>query len=84
LLLGTAVLGLAATGAVVSNRRRGVTLAFSVLASAVVIAVGVVVAALAATTGDRGVAEATAIGALPVAGGLLSQRLSRRARRMAE
>jgi hypothetical protein len=84
LLLGVAVLGFVATGAVVSNRHRRVTLAFSVLASATVITVGVVAAALVATTADRDVAEAVTIGAVPLVGGLLTQRLSRRARRMAE
>jgi hypothetical protein len=84
LLLGAAVLGFVATAAVVSNRRRRVTLVFSALAGAVVVAVGVVAAVLAVTLGDRGVAAAVAIAAVPVAGGLLSQRLSRRSRRMAE
>jgi hypothetical protein len=84
LLLGVAVLGFVATGAVVSNRHRRVTLAFSVLAGGAVIAVGVVATALAATTADLDVAEAVTIGAVPIVGGLLCQRLSRRARRMAE
>ncbi len=39
LLLGVAAHGLVATGAVTSNRRRRLTLAFSALASVVVIAV---------------------------------------------
>lgn len=84
LLLGTAALGLVATAAVVSNRRRHVTLAFSALASAVVIAAGVLTAALAAAAGNAGAGAAAAIAAVAAAGGLLSLRLSRRARRMAE
>ncbi len=84
LLLGAAALGLVATGAVVSNRWRPVTLAFSALAGAVVVATGAVAAVLAGTTGDRAAAEAVAVGVVPVLGGLLSRRLSRRARRMAE
>jgi hypothetical protein len=84
LLSGVVVLGFVATGAVVSNRRRRLTLGFSALAGMVVIAVGVVAAALVAIDGDVGMAETVAIGAVPVVGGLLSQRLSRRAQRMAE
>jgi len=84
LLLSVAVLGFIATGAVASNRHRRVTLAFSALASVVVAGVGVVAAALVAVTGGLDVAEAVAIGTVPLVGGLLTQRLSRRARRMAE
>jgi uncharacterized membrane protein YccC len=84
LLLCVAVLAFVTTGAVVSNRRRRVTLTLSVLASTVFIAVGSVAAALVAITGDLGVAQAVAVGAVPVVGGVLTQRLSRRARRMAE
>ncbi len=84
LLVGVAVLAFVTTGAVVSNRHRRVTLTLSVLASAVVIAVGGVAAALVAITGDLGVGEVVAVGAVPIVGGLLSQRLSHRARRMAE
>ena len=83
MLFSASVLGFAATCAVVSNRHRRVTLAFSALASAVVIAIGVA-AALAAITGDAGIAQALALGAVPIAGGMLSRRLSRRAWRMAQ
>jgi hypothetical protein len=83
LLLGVAVLGLVATGAVSSNRHRSFTLAFSSFASVVVAGAGVVVAALVAVTGRVDVAEAVAIGTVALVGGLLTQRLSRRARRMA-
>lgn len=84
LLLGAAVLGCVATGAVVSNRWRPVTLTFSGLAGAAVAAIGVVAAVLAGTTGGLAATEAVAVGLVPVLGGLLSQRLSRRARRMAQ
>ena len=84
LLLGVAVLAFVATGAVVSDRHRRLTLTFSMLASAVVIIIGAVAAALVAITGDLGVGEVLAVGAVPIVGGVLSQRLSGRARRMAE
>jgi hypothetical protein len=84
LLLGAAVLGCVATGAVVSNRWRPVTLTFSALAGATVVATGVVAVVVAGTTGDLAVAEAVAVGVVPVVGGLVSRRLSHRARRMAE
>jgi hypothetical protein len=84
LLFGLGVLGFAALAAVVSNRHRGVTLRFSTLASVAVIAVGVVAAALGAITGDVGIGTAVAVGAVTLAGGLLANRLSSRARRMAE
>jgi hypothetical protein len=77
-----AVLGLVATGAVVSNRLRPVTLAFSAIASLVTIGVGVVAADLAATA--FGAVQAIAIGAATVIGGLVTARLSRRAWRMAQ
>jgi hypothetical protein len=84
LLLGGAVLGLVATGAVVSNRHKNVTLGFSALASVMVIAIGIAAAAIVAINGDLGTAKAVAIGAVPVVGGVLSQRLSRRAQTVAE
>jgi hypothetical protein len=84
LLVGAAVLGFVATGAAVSNRWRRVTLAFSALAGAVVIALGVVAAVIAGTISDLAGSEAVAAGVVPVIGGLLSRRLSHRARRMAE
>jgi energy-converting hydrogenase Eha subunit A len=83
MLVSVSVLGFAATGAVVSNRRRRVTLTFSALASAVVIAIGVA-AVLVAIIGDVGVDVALALGAVPIVGGVLSRRLSRRAWRMAQ
>jgi hypothetical protein len=49
-----------------------------------VIAVGLVAAALGAITGDVGIGTAVAVGAVTLAGGLLANRLSSRARRMAE
>jgi len=79
MLLSIAVLGLVATGAVVSNRHRRVTLGLSALASTVVLAVGGVAAAVAAVSG----AVAVAIGIVPIVGGLVVYRLSRRAQRMA-
>jgi hypothetical protein len=82
--LGLAVLGIVATGAVVSNRRRRMTLTFSALASTVVLVVGLGAAALVAATSDYDAAEAVAIGAAPIVGGLLTERLSQRARPMAE
>ena len=83
LLLGAAVLGFVAAGAVASNRRRTVTLAFSAAASTVVITAGAVAAVLIAITGGPDVAATAAIGAVPVLGGLITWRLSHRARRMA-
>jgi hypothetical protein len=80
LLLAAAVLGLAATAAVVSNKRKRATLAFSALAGALFVAVGVGAGIVAAATG---VVPAIAMGAVPVLGGLVTVRLSRRARRMA-
>ena len=83
-LLGAAALGFVATGAVVSNRHRTVTLTFSALTSVATIVAGAVVAMLAGVPGVLGVAEAVVVGAVPVVGGLVSLRLTRRARRMAE
>jgi hypothetical protein len=83
LLAGAAVLGVVAAGAVASNRHRRVTLAFSAAASTVVITAGAVAAALMAITGGPEVAAAAATGAVPVLGGLITWRLSHRARRMA-
>jgi hypothetical protein len=82
--LGLAVLGIVATGAVVSNRHRRMTLTLSALASTVVVVVGLGTAALVAATSDYDAAKAVAIGAVPIVGGLLTERLSQRARRMAE
>lgn len=84
LLLGLAVLGIVAMGAVVSNRHRKLTLNFSALAGAVVAVVGLGAAALVAVTSGYDAAEAVAISAVPVVGGLFTERLSHRARRMAE
>jgi hypothetical protein len=70
LLLGGAVLGLVATGAVVSNRHKNVTLGFSALASMMVIAIGIAAAVIVAINGDLGTARAAAIGAVPVVGGV--------------
>lgn len=84
LLLSTAVLGFIARAAVASNRNRRLTLGFSAHTSMVLAGVGVVTAALIAVTGGRDVAEAVAIGTVPFVGGLLTHRLSRRARRMAK
>jgi hypothetical protein len=81
LLLAAAVLGLVVTGAVVSNRYRAITLGFSALASMATIAVGLAVMVLVAIT--DGLDIASAAGVVPVAGGLLGLRLSRRAQRMA-
>jgi hypothetical protein len=60
------------------------TLTFSALASTVVVVVGLGTAALVAATSDYDAAKAVAIGAVPIVGGLLTERLSQRARRMAE
>jgi len=81
LLLAAAVLGLAVTGAVVSNRHRAITLGFSALAGMATIAVGLVVMVLVAVS--DGLDIASAAGVVPVVGGLLGLRLSRRAQRMA-
>jgi hypothetical protein len=84
LLAGGGVLAVVALGAVVSNRGRRVTLALSSLVGTILIVIGVVAAVLAAVAGDLDPAEVVAMGAAPVAGGLLSRRLSRRAQRLAQ
>ena len=84
LLFGAGELGVVALGGVVSNQHRRLTLRFSTLASVAVIAVGVVAAALGAITGDVGIGTAVAVGAVTLANGLLANRLSSRARQMAE
>jgi hypothetical protein len=84
--LAMSVLGMVVAGrpgAVVSNRHRRMTLTLSALASTVVV-VGLGTAALVAATSDYDAAKAVAIGAVPIVGGLLTERLSQRARRMAE
>jgi hypothetical protein len=83
-LVAAAVLGLVALGAVVSNRGRRVTLAFSTVAGAVVIAAGVLAAAGFAAGGILDAGQAALLAAVPVAGGLLTELLSRRASRMAQ
>jgi hypothetical protein len=75
--LGLTVLGLVATGAVLSNKRRSATLAFSTVASVVLVAGGVVTAVLAGGT-RAGVLAAVA----PVLGGVIAFRLTDRAREM--
>lgn len=84
LLLAVAALGLVATGAVVSNRHRRMTLTLSAIASTIFTVVGAITVMLAAATGESNLTNAVATGAVPVISGLLSYRLTRRAQRMAQ
>ena len=76
--LGLAVLGLVATGAVISNKLRPMTLAFSSVASAVFVLGGVVTVFLLAVPSGALVL----LTALPVVGGVATWRLTGRARSM--
>jgi hypothetical protein len=79
-VLGLAVLGVVAVGAVVSNGRRALTLTFSILASGVFVIAGVVAMAIAVA---RGGDDPLLIGALTIVGGVVSGLLGLRARSMA-
>jgi hypothetical protein len=76
-----ALLGLVASGAVASNKVRVVTLAFSTVSSAVFVAGGVVTAALAAAQG-AGAGSVILAAVVPVVGGVVTFRLTDRAREM--
>jgi hypothetical protein len=82
-LLGLAALGLVATIAVVSNRRRAATLTFAMVASVAFVVGGVVAAILVATQENAFLADVLLVGGLPVIGGLVTGLLGRRARVMA-
>ena len=76
--LGLAVLGLVATGAVISNKLRPVTLALSTVASAAFVVGGLVTGSVLA--GPSG--ALVLLAAVPVVGGLATWRLTGRARSM--
>jgi hypothetical protein len=82
-LLGLAMLGVVAVGAVVSNRRRSLTLTYSIVASGVFVIAGVGTMAIAAARGQSGADDRLLIGAVSIVGGVLSGLLGRRARSMA-
>jgi hypothetical protein len=82
-LLGLAMLGMVAVGAVVSNRRRALTLTFSILASGVFVIAGVVAMAIVVVRGQSGADDPLLIGALTIVGGVVSGLLGLRARSMA-
>jgi hypothetical protein len=78
---GLAMLGLVASGTVASNKLRVVTLAFSTVSSAVFVAGGVVTAVVAAARG-AGAGAVMLVAVVPVVGGIVTFRLTDRAREM--
>jgi cell division protein FtsW (lipid II flippase) len=82
-LLGLAMLGVVAVGAVTSNRRRWLTLTFSIVASSVFVIAGVVAMAIVAARGQSGVDDRLLIGALSIVSGVVSGLLGLRARSLA-
>jgi hypothetical protein len=82
-VLALAVLGVTAASAVATNRRRALTLGYSMAVSAVFVAAGVVAAVLVATRADPAPTELLLLPVIAVAGGVVGGLLSRRARRMA-
>jgi hypothetical protein len=82
-LLGLAMLGVVAVGAVASNRRRALTLTFSILSSGVFVIAGVVAIAIVVARGQSGADDLLLIGALSLVGGVVSGLLGLRARSMA-
>ena len=81
-LIGLAILGLVAAGAVISNRRRVVTLTFSMLASATFLLGGLVAAIVAATRDNAFAADVVLIGGVPLVGAVITWPLGLRALRM--
>jgi asparagine N-glycosylation enzyme membrane subunit Stt3 len=82
-LLGLALLGLVAAGAVVSNRRRALTLTFSLAASGAFVITGIAAVVIVAAQGDSFAGDLLLIGGIPVVGGMVSGVLGLRARSMA-
>jgi hypothetical protein len=83
LLLGAAVLGLVAAGAVASNRRRVLTLRWSVIVSGLFTTIGILTAIATALIPDPTfLSDLLLLGGIPLAGGLVTGVLGLRARRM--
>jgi hypothetical protein len=83
IMLGVAVLGLAATGAVVSNRQKRITLTGSALAGLLAIIAGAATAAVVAISAETELAGAVAVSSIPIVGGIVCTKLTQRSRRMA-
>lgn len=83
-LLGLAVVGLVAAGAVASNRRRALTLMFSVLASAAFVLAGIAAVILALTRGGARASSLLVAAAILAGGGLISGPLGHCARSMSK
>jgi hypothetical protein len=82
-LLGLAALGVFAAGAVASNRRRALTLSFSIAASAVFVLAGIATVAFLGLQGGVFASDLVLIGGIPLIGGVVSGLLGLRARSMA-
>jgi hypothetical protein len=82
-LLGLAILGVVAASAVASNRRRALTLTFSIVASGAFVVAGAVAVILVVANGNSFVGDLLLIGGIPAVGGLVSGLLGLRARSMA-
>jgi hypothetical protein len=82
-LLGAAVLGLAVTATVASNRKRAVTLTTSLVLSAAFVLAGVAAVLIVVAEGaNLVVADLLLIGGLPVVAGVITGVLAGRARAM--
>jgi len=82
-LLGLAILGVVAASAVASNRRRALTLTFSIVASGAFVVAGAVAVILVVVNGNSFVGDLLLIGGIPAVGGLVGGLLGLRARSMA-
>jgi len=82
-LLGLAVLGMIATAAVASNRRRALTLTFSLMAGGAFVVAGVTAVVLVMARGNSFAGDLLLIGGIPAVGGLVTGLLGLRARSMA-
>jgi hypothetical protein len=83
LFLGAAGFGLIAAVAVASNRRRGVTLRWSVIVSGLFVLVGILaVVTMAIVSDSTFVSDLLLLGGVPLAGGLVTGVLGLRSRRM--
>jgi len=82
-LLGLAALGVISTAAVASNRRRDLTLTFSLMASGAFVVAGVAAAVLVMARSNSFVGDLLLIGGIPAVGGLVTGLTCLRARSMA-
>jgi hypothetical protein len=82
-LLGLAALGVVTAGSVASNRRRALTLSFSIAASAVFALAGIATVAFLGLQGGVFASDLVLIGGIPLIGGVVSGLLGLRARSMA-